>query len=158
MDMQLQVAMIGLVAALLGAWIGAKVAHLYGSRQARVSLTVAMFDRYQSLLPHRIAADDLLKKMKSGGTSLEYAALYKSLSAEEWSKVSHVRHFWGQLALLHEKKQLDAALASGLFAEDARYWWSEYFAEAERLAPPGSANWRKTWKILDPWISVRSTG
>lgn len=153
MNIDLQVAMLGLFAALLGAWIGARVAYAYGREQAKLALTLSMFEKYQALLPFRIAADDLLSERISAEMSIDYATLYSTLPVDDWAKVSHVRHFWGNLALLHETEQLNRRLAKTLFAEDVEYWRSTYFREAERRTQPNSENWRRTWKTLESLTS-----
>jgi hypothetical protein len=152
MSNELQAALIGLAGAIVGAWLGARATYRYADEQGRRSMTLKMFESYQALLPQRMTADSILSTLIAQQGPLDYETLYTSLPQPSWSAISHVRHFWAQLALLKSKAQLDSSLATALFAEDAKYWHITYFARMEEKKPPKSENWSKTWQYLKAWL------
>lgn len=134
------------IGALVGAWFGASRT----SMEQRVGLTLRMDEEYHALIEDRIHADRMLSELRTSEPT--YESLYATLTAEEWARISRVRHFWSRIAVLMRLNRMDAAVARTLFAEEARFWWGSHFRWIEERRPSAFEHWRTTWSTLTPWL------
>lgn len=137
--------------ALLGALLGAWLTHRYTNSHQKELLTLRLFDEHRALLPYRIRADALFRELQDRGPLPTFDILHKTLRPHLWEPISRIRHFWGDLADLKRQDLLNDGLAKKLFAEDADYWYKNYFGAREQARPPDSERWNATWKILETW-------
>jgi len=115
---------------LLGASVGAVVTFFYNRRLAGVKVAIDLHSEFhsESFLKTRIAADNILTKLKDGSNQIRLSRIYSQCCPTQWESVSRIIHFFERLAVMRAEGLVHRNTCDHLLGHYVNYFHKTYFA------------------------------